>query len=71
MDEKYIGIYENIECEAVLTIVQRDNKLIAGGVCNVGLMEQYSMDIDADFSMDENLQAFFEDIEEQLRNERD
>lgn len=65
-NEKYIGIYENVEKELILYIVLRDNKLIAGTCCNVGLIEQYNHDIDDYFSLDENLQAFIETIEESL-----
>ena len=62
MNDEYIGIIELDE--GVLTIVKRDNKLIAGTVCNVGLLEHYNMDYDYDFSLDENLQSFIEEIKQ-------
>ena len=68
IDEEYIGLYENVELEMVLTIVQRGDQLLAGDVCNVGLMDTHHMDIDPVFSMDENLQAFIEQIEDDERS---
>ena len=58
------NIYES-EKEGVLYIMlTNDSKyLIAGSVCNVGLLHHFNMEYDADFSMDENLQAFIEIIE--------
>lgn len=39
--------------------------LVAGTVCNAGLLEHYKMELDFDFTLDENLQEFISDIEEQ------
>lgn len=68
IDEEYIGVYENVELELELSIVQRGDQLVAGGVCNVGLLDTHHMDIDPVFSMDENLQAFIEQIEDDERS---
>ena len=77
MLEKYIGIIEI--CDCVFTIIQKDvddfyttdkiNKvLIAGTTCNNGLMPLYEEIIDEDFTLDENLQSFIEEIEDKERN---
>lgn len=66
--DKYIGIVE--VGESVITIVKRDKLLIAGTTCNTGLIEQHQQEIDDTFSLDENLQEFIVNIEEQEELER-
>ncbi len=60
MDE-YIGIIEH-EGAGVLYVIRRGGLLIAGTACNAGIIEQYSHEIDPDFSLDENLQEFIDNI---------
>ena len=63
MKETYIGIIE--VGDSVFHIVQRDNMLVAGSACNVGLLDHYKQEFDDDFSLDENLQEFIEYIEDE------
>ena len=53
-----------IDGEAVYYIEARDNKLVAGTACNVGLLQCCSIDYDNDFSIDENLQEMIETAQE-------
>ena len=46
-----------------LFITNDKKKLIAGTACNMGLLQHYDFDYDDAFSLDENLQAFIEEIE--------
>ena len=64
MKEKYIGIME--KGDSVYSIYQRDNKLIAGTVCNAGIIEHYSIDYDDIFSLDEHLQALSDIIDNDI-----
>jgi len=66
MSRQYIGMFEI--CESVFYINKVDNFLIAGTGCNFGLIEHHRMEYDDTFSLDENLQAFVEQIEERERN---
>ena len=67
---EYIGIYESeLEEVGILYICKKDNNLLAGDCCNVGFMPCYTHEIDGCFSIDENLQAFKENIEEGVLNE--
>ena len=50
----------------ILTMIQRGNKLIAGGITNAGLIEEYEHKIDPYFSLDENMQNFIETIREEI-----
>ena len=59
-----LGIYES-PAHGVLYIVKEDGKLKAGTATNTGITYHFNMDIDDVFSLDENLQAFTEYIEEQ------
>ena len=59
--EEYIGIIEVGYC--CFTIVKRENELVAGSVCNVGLLDHYTQTYDDDFSLNENLEDFIEWIE--------
>ena len=64
-NEKYIGEYQCEWGEEVLfTIVKRDNKLIAGTICNAGLIEDYDWKLDKSISTDENLNEFIDYINE-------
>ena len=63
--DHYIGQFSLLgEEERVLTMVRKGVLLIAGGVTNAGLIEEYEFNIDNDFSIDENMQTFIEQIEE-------
>jgi hypothetical protein len=62
--EKYIGLFTINSGEDVLTMIKRDNYLIAGGSTNYGLIEEFKFKIETNFSLDENLQTFIEEIEE-------
>ena len=61
--EEYIGLLETEQGDC-LHIVQRDNLLVAGSACNVGILDHYTHELDDCFSLHENLQQFIEDIEE-------
>ena len=62
--DHYIGQFMLNDEETILTMIRRDTLLIAGGVTNCGLIEEYNFKIDECFSIDENLQTFIEEIEE-------
>lgn len=67
--EKYLGYFEMPDCGGELHLVKiklTDGKsyLIAGGACNAGMLGEYVRENDSCFSLDENLQEFFHDIEE-------
>ena len=63
--DHYIGQFSLLNNEeTVLTMIRRDQLLIAGGVTNAGLIEEYEFNIDNDFSIDENMQTFIEEIEQ-------
>ena len=59
---------EEEEDPEILTMIQRGNKLIAGGITNAGLIEKYEHKIDPYFSLDENMQNFIETIREEIRS---
>ena len=61
--EKYIGPIE-LDNGDYLEIVQDGDVLIGGSVCNIGLLPHYKYKMDTDFSLDENLQEFLEDMNE-------
>ncbi len=70
-DAEYIGAVsvEYTEDEwSELAIVKTDSHLVAGGVCNTGLLQAASYVIDEYFSVDENIQGFIEDIEGYYRD---
>ena len=50
------------EYQDILTIIQRENYLIAGGMTNAGLIEEYEHKIDPYFSLNENMEYFIETI---------
>ena len=58
---EYIGMIEHDE--SVLYITKDNSKLKAGTGCNTGVIPQYEVDYDDDFSLDENLQVLIETIE--------
>lgn len=60
--EKYIGILE-LENGDVITVILKNGYLIAGEVTNIGMIPEYKMKYDKDFSLDENLQEFYNYIE--------
>ena len=62
MDDQFIGIVELPE--GINYVIKRDKYLIAGGMTNVGLIEEHKMKIDPYFSIDENLQEFVRRMEE-------
>ncbi len=65
VNEKYIGQYQcEFGEEALFTIVKRDDKLIAGTICNAGLFEEYDWELDKSISTDENLNEFIDYINE-------
>ena len=64
IQDHYIGQFTLNDEETILTMIRRGPVLIAGGTTNAGLIEEYEFKIDNDFSIDENLQAFVEQIEE-------
>jgi|TARA_Y100000296_G_C5160962_1_gene251802 hypothetical protein len=62
--DHYIGQFLLRDEETLLTMIRRGSLLIAGGVTNCGLIEEYSFEVDESFSIDENMQFFIEEIEE-------
>lgn len=61
----YLGIIEVNEHVFTIVLSGDQKELIAGTTCNIGLLDYYHHLIDDCFSIDENLQAFVEYIEEQ------
>lgn len=47
----------------------KSNNMLAGGCTNIGLIPQYKMEYDKGFTLDMNLQAFYEKIRESLMDE--
>lgn len=72
--EKYIGTIEFDEDEigedvpTYLEVVLKDGYLIAGTAGNGGIFEHFRMKYDDDYSLDENLQDFYDYLSEKLRN---
>ena len=60
---KYIGMIEVNESVIYIELCEEKNKFFAGTATNCGMSDQYSMEYDKYFSMDENLQEFIEIIE--------
>ena len=60
--EEYIGTIT--VCENDYSVVRKGYTLIAGTVCNAGLLHCYKYRMDADFSLDENLSEFIDDMNE-------
>jgi hypothetical protein len=63
---KYLGTVEfqdNTEEFHNFEIYQTPTRLVFGGACNVGFLESGYMEIDSDFSVDENLQELLADLE--------
>ena len=63
--DHYIGQFLLRDKETLLTMIRRGNVLIAGGVTNCGLIEEYDFKVDEYFSIDENIQTFIEEIEQE------
>ena len=55
----------NMDDGSIINIEQRKGKFVAGGMTNAGMIEEYEFELDADFSLDENLQAFNEYVTEE------
>ena len=75
--EKYIGEYEcKYGEETIFTISKKRNnaigssadELIAGTICNNGLIEHYNWEYDNNFTLDENLNDFIDYINESEMN---
>jgi|TARA_Y100000034_G_scaffold121989_1_gene166918 hypothetical protein len=66
--DQYIGQFLLRDEETLLTMIRRGGLLIAGGVTNCGLIEEYEFKVDECFSIDENMQTFIEEIEEKVIN---
>ena len=64
--DKYIGEFTLNDGETILTMIRREDQLIAGGVTNAGLIEEYTFEIEYMFSIDENISDFITDIEENI-----
>jgi len=64
----YIGQFTLNDGETILTMIRRGAVLIAGGTTNAGLIEEYVFEIDEFFSIDENLQTFIDEIEQENNN---
>jgi hypothetical protein len=61
-DFEYIGPIE-LSDYSYFELCKSDQYIAAGTVCNVGLIPDYLHPIDPDFSFDENLQAFIENLQ--------
>ena len=48
-----------------LVITKKNNMLYAGGIYNAGFAPYYEREIDDMFSLDENLQDFYEQLEQE------
>ena len=66
--EKYIGDLE-LDNGDVIAVVKKNGYLIAGGMTNSGMFEDYKMKYDEDESMDVNLQNFVEYIDSHMRHD--
>lgn len=66
--EKYIGDLE-LDNGDVIAVVKKNGYLIAGGMTNSGIFEDYKMKYDEDESMDVNLQNFVEYIDSHMRHD--
>tara|TARA_Y100000034_G_scaffold21542_1_gene24768 strand:- start:40 stop:312 length:273 start_codon:yes stop_codon:yes gene_type:complete len=64
IQDHYIGQFTLNDEETVLTMIRRGPVLIAGGSTNAGFIEEYEFEIMDSFSIDENIQAFVDRIEE-------
>tara|TARA_R110002051_G_scaffold56980_2_gene105627 strand:+ start:162 stop:380 length:219 start_codon:yes stop_codon:yes gene_type:complete len=65
-ESQYIGFAEI--GESVIYIEQRKDQFIAGGMTNAGIIEEYTFQIDKDFSLDENLAEFYDFMVEEESN---
>jgi len=65
MEMKYIGMFE-FEAAGefhVFEIYRGGGRLLFGSHCNCGFLESGYMDMDMDFSLDENLSELLADLE--------
>jgi len=69
LKDEFISEYEcNYGEETIFTISKRRNELIAGTICNTGLVEHYNWEYDKSFTLDENLNDFIDYINESEMN---
>jgi len=59
----YVEIEDNTGEYHVFEIPRTDTHLVFGGTTNIGFLESGNMELDLDFSLDENLQELVEDLE--------
>jgi hypothetical protein len=63
---KYLGIIEFQDNQGEwhdFEVLQTNTRLVFGGATNIGFLESGYMDLDLDFSLDENLQELLQDLE--------
>ena len=63
----YIGEFTLNDGVTILAMIRREDKLIAGGVTNAGLIEEFTFEIEYMFSIDENISDFITEIEENIQ----
>ena len=61
-DFQHVGYLEFLNL-GDLTLCKSEEYIVAGTVCNIGMLPDYLHPIDPDFSMEENMQAFVENLE--------
>ena len=61
-DFKYVGSLE-LSNELYFELCESNQYIAAGTICNVGMIPHYLHPIDPDFSFDQNLQAFIENLQ--------
>ena len=66
-----IFIFESPSAESTELYINIDKKynMIAGTICNYGIIPQYKLKLDEFFSLDANLQLFYDYIQESILNE--
>ena len=69
VQDHYIGMFTLNDEETVLTMIRRGTVLIPGGSTNCGLIEEYEFTVDNSFSIDENMQSFIDEINENIFSE--
>jgi len=67
-DFKYVGSLE-LSNERYFELSESDQYIVAGTFCNIGLIPDYLHPIDPDFSFDQNLQAFIENLQYKSEDE--
>lgn len=64
---KYIGIIEFQDTKGEwhnFEVLQTEDRLVFGSSCNVGFLESGYMELAESYSLDENLQAMLQDLED-------